>query len=255
VIEEVGEWHLWHLTIPTKDKLTDEDLAWMKKRGWEIYSPQVVRVISPPPLGFENAVPVYPAPRGGWVLMRDPDGEESLEPNDLWAMGNPLPGTWYRLEEGHAPKAAKCQALPAAWSYIPHPTLELRSPDGRVNEMDLLGGLLSFPKDALKIEGLQVFIRSLFPIEVMAGSPGQTVKVSWRPGRPLDRVGAEMAKAIRLGKPYELTLVGPGLPRQTIRVDPAVERLEAPTIPNYHHRLRQMAGWPAYLLISKPVGA
>lgn len=255
LVQEAGEWHLWRVSIPDELALTDEDQHWLTQRGWALHSPRVVRVVSPPPLGFESDVPIYPASKGGWVLMRDPHQEDSSIDGELCVMEAALPGKYYGLDEGHAPKLAKCQPLPSEWSEIPSPSMVLKTPDGAEKVLNLIGGPLAFPRWGAMTDDLQVFIQSLFPIEVMAGPPGQAVKVYWRPDRPLDRVGSDLMKALRSGNSYEITLWGPGLAKQVIHLEATPLVSETQSVSGYHHRLREMAGWPAYLLPPRTTGA
>lgn len=255
LIQEEGEWNLWRMSIPDEPNLTDEDQYWLTQRGWVIHSPRVVRIVSPPPVGFEFNVPIYPASKGGWVLMRGPQQDDASVNGELWLMEDPLPGRCYSLDEGHAPQAAKCKPLPSAWSDIPSPFMMLRTPEGGEQVLNLWGGRSSFPRETHITEGLQVFIQSLFPVEVMAGPPGQTVKVCWRPDRPLDRVGSDLVKALRSKKAYEIIILGPGLAKQVVRLEAVAEVSGTQRGFGYHHRLRQMVGWPAYLLPSRMTGA
>jgi len=238
-------WYVWDMNLPANGALSTQGTEWLEGRAWHLTDERTVRVVSPPPVGFEGEIPIYPRGMKGWALMEtNTDPVASLDPK-AWLMDAPTPGSYYRIPEGRSPGWVHCLSGSFTWSDIPCPQLVLLKDGEPIETLELKGRKLQIVVSG-DLGRLGWIFRSAIPLSVLAGPCGRIIPLKWQPEGKFPGIEEGIRAAIQSDAPFQVLVQGNGIPRQVIDFIPSVKTIQRPRSTTYHEILRQRAGWPAY---------
>lgn len=241
-----GIWTVWSLTIPFIDELSEAGAEWLESRAWGFAQNRTVRLISPPPVGFEGLVPIYPRGVKGWLLMETDSRGAAEKEIRAWRMDPPPTESRFVIPDGRAPGKVMCSWKQTAWECVPHPELLITKNDEPLEAIPLMGRPLERTYTLAELRELDWVFRSIIPLRIFAGSPAKWEPFPWKSEGRIPGLMDALKYAVQKKSPFQVLIQGPGMPRQILEIQaPPEAQLEAKSS-NYLAGLKRRAGWPAY---------
>lgn len=239
-------WRVWQICTPWLEDLDAADRAWAESKAWRLAQERTVRLTSPPPIGFDGQVPVYPPGPKGWLLVEsDPSQPLSAAPR-AWQMEAPESGSRFVIPDGRSPGKAICNAKAVVWEDVPDPMLLLLEEGVERKVLPLTGQSLVHSMSSEEAEHLTWAFRSAFPLEIWAGAPGQLQPMVWHPHGRFPELDAGIKEFLRKATAFQIHIQGPGIARMVIEFVAPAGTLRGARPSGYHNTLKRHAGWPHY---------